>query len=328
MTESFILVGGSGFLGQTVAHQLRVEGVSAHLIDTTPPGAALADLPFHEADIRSRERLDALKTALPRGALWVNMAARQYHLPVPPRNRLAWFCETNLHGARNVLRLALELGATGLIQFSTDMVYGVPSEVPVRESHPLRPIAEYGESKRQMESTIMDLARRSGPNVTVFRPRLIMGPGRLGVFVKLFRLIAANLPVPLIGRGDNHYQMVSVEDCARAVLLAARAGVPNDIFNLGSVPDKPVHSLLSGLIDGVGSRSLLLRTPAPIVRRVLGLAGRFGLEPLYREQYLLADKACVVDTSKAERLLAWSATETDSDMLLAAFASWKQSRYR
>ncbi len=32
-----------------------------------------------------------------------------------------------------------------------------------------------------------------------FPPRLIIGPGRLGILEKLFKLINYNLPVPMIG---------------------------------------------------------------------------------------------------------------------------------
>jgi nucleoside-diphosphate-sugar epimerase len=55
-------------------------------------------------------------------------------------------------------------------------------------------------------------ASAEGIDATIFRPRLITGPGRLGILERLFRLIRAGLPVPLIGGGNNRYQMVSVQD--------------------------------------------------------------------------------------------------------------------
>jgi dTDP-glucose 4,6-dehydratase len=70
--------------------------------------------------------------------------------------------------------------------------------------------------------------------ISIFRPRLIIGPGRLGILSKLFTLIDANLPVPMIGSGRNPYQFISVFDCAEAARLAWRAGVPNEAYNLGS----------------------------------------------------------------------------------------------
>ena len=69
-------------------------------------------------------------------------------------------------------------------------------------------------------------------NISLFRPRLIIGPGRLGILEKLFKLIDWNLPVPMIGSGRNPYQFISVFDCAEAARLAWKAGVPNEAHSL------------------------------------------------------------------------------------------------
>jgi dTDP-glucose 4,6-dehydratase len=60
-------------------------------------------------------------------------------------------------------------------------------------------------------------------NISMFRPRLIIGPGRLGILEKLFKLIDMNLPVPMIGSGKNPYQFISVFDCAEACAPAWKA---------------------------------------------------------------------------------------------------------
>jgi dTDP-glucose 4,6-dehydratase len=82
-------------------------------------------------------------------------------------------------------------------------------------------------------------------NATIFRPRLIAGAGRLGILVKLFELIRRGLPVPMIGNGTNRYQMVAVEDCVSAALLAVE-GCPTGPFNLGSDAPPMVRDLLGG----------------------------------------------------------------------------------
>lgn len=66
--------------------------------------------------------------------------------------------------------------------------------------------------------------RAKGFKISIFRPRLIIGPGRLGILVKLFKLIDLNLPVPMIGGGNNPYQFISVFDCASACVAAWKAG--------------------------------------------------------------------------------------------------------
>ena len=64
-----------------------------------------------------------------------------------------------------------------------------------------------------------------GLDLTIFRPRTILGHGRLGIFAPLFNWIAEGKDVFVLGRGDNHYQFVRAEDLAEAcVLAAARPG--------------------------------------------------------------------------------------------------------
>jgi nucleoside-diphosphate-sugar epimerase len=108
-------------------------------------------------------------------------------------------------------------------------------------------------------------------NISLFRPRLIIGPGRLGILEKLFKLIDWNLPVPMIGSGRNPYQFISVFDCAEAARLAWKAGVPNEAYNLGSLNPPPVRKLLGDLIKHAGSKSILVPTPGWAVKRTLDL---------------------------------------------------------
>ena len=65
------------------------------------------------------------------------------------------------------------------------MVYGSPKKTPVVENSTLVPLGPYGFSKFYSEE-LCRRYRRKGMNITIFRPRLISGPGRLGVFQKLF----------------------------------------------------------------------------------------------------------------------------------------------
>ena len=121
-----------------------------------------------------------------------------------------------------------------MIFFSTDMVYGKPQYLPMKEAHPLCPFGDYGKSKKVAED-ICQKYRINGYNISIFRPRLIISKGCLGILKKVFYLIRCNLPVYMIEIGKNCYQMISVYDCAHAALLAIKHGLPNKVYNLGSI---------------------------------------------------------------------------------------------
>ncbi|MDA8007846.1 MAG: NAD(P)-dependent oxidoreductase [Gammaproteobacteria bacterium] len=330
MNGDCIVFGGAGFLGGEVARQLLEAGaevVVADLPAATERAAAQftgRKIRYENCDVRDRESMLRLARRCPRGAWVVNLAVRQYANAPPRRGRLRWISEVNVDGALNVCHFARESGAAGLVQFSTDMVYGAPRELPVGEDHPFAPIGEYGASKARMEREVRAFARANDLPATFFRPRLITGAGRLGIFEKLFKLIRRNLPVPLIGAGKNHYQMIALRDCAAAVPLALAAGCPNAAYNLGSEPSLCVRDLLRQLCREVGSKSPLLPTPAPLARVALRALAVAGAELLYPEQYHLADKHIIVDTARARRDLNWKPLHDDLSMMIAAYEHWRK----
>jgi nucleoside-diphosphate-sugar epimerase len=288
--------------------------------DVTSPardfGAAVRFVPVEVRDPTSLDRL-----GLGPDDIVYHLAARQYHLPVPRWGRTVFFEKVNCQGTTNLLSYAEQHGCGRVVYFSTDMVYGFPQELPITTSHPRRPLGPYGQSKLKAEQ-LCEAYRNKGMRITVFRPRLIVGPGRFGVLTKLFRLIRASLPVPLIGDGSNHYRMVSVRDCVSAVQCAIERDCPNEAYNLGSQNPPTVHELLGELIRQVGSRSILVATPGRLTKTALDVLDRCGLPLLYKEQFAIADKNYLVDISKAQRELGWSPIDTDRDMLQQAYEEY------
>lgn len=316
-----IIIGGDGFVGRHLAADLHALGQKTVIADIHQSADPIYQtVPFVRMDITDPASFEALD--LRRDDAVYNMAARMLS-PIPPRRqRRDFFWPVNTDGVAHLLRFMAERGCTRLVHFTTDMVYGHSKTIPQTEDHPTEPLGPYGESKLVTEDFCRDYRGR-GMSISVFRPRLIIGPGRLGILVKLFRLVDAGLPVPMIGSGRNPYQFVSVYDCASAAICAWKAGFPNAEYNIGSDDPPPVRDLLRRLIREAGSRSILLPTPAWAVKAALGLLDRMNLPLMDPEQYLIADEYCVLDCSKAKRELGWVPKYRDDDMLLAAYREYR-----
>jgi dTDP-glucose 4,6-dehydratase len=244
-----------------------------------------------------------------------HLAARQFADAVPRTGRDEWFAAVNVVGTREVLAAMQRGGTHKLVFFSTDMTYGVPQTTPVLPTHPQNALGPYGGSKIAAEALI----RASGLSATIFRPRLITGPGRLGILSKLFRLIRAGLPVPMIGSGRNRYQMVSVEDCARAAMRAVERRCPPGPFNLGSATPPTTRGLMGAVIKHAGSRSVLLPLPAPPLKLVLAALDSCGATLLFPEQYGIADRDCLLDTTSTRTELDWEPSIDDVDAMTGAY---------
>jgi dTDP-glucose 4,6-dehydratase len=318
------IIGGDGFVGRQLAADLLAQGETVVVADIARDHLKPhPNLTFVPIDIRRRETLDALDFG-PEDAVY-NMAAKMLSPIQIRRNRHEFFWPVNFHGVQNLLDRMEKAGARRLVQFTTDMIYGHTHDIPKPESARKAPLGEYGKSKLATEELCFK-ARERGFNITIFRPRLIIGPGRLGILVKLFKLIDMNLPVPLIGSGKNPYQFISVFDCASAAAAAWRGGFPNKEYNLGSDEPPPIKRLLGDLIAEAGSRSILVPTPASLVKLTLTALDAINLPVMDPEQYLIADETCILDTSALKRDLGWKPMHRDEDMLKAAYREYRTGK--
>ncbi len=307
------IFGGCGFVGRYLAQALRERKDEVVICDI------VATAPDINVDIRDKQAL--AKLPISKDDIVINMAANQYHTKVP-KEREQYFRSVNTEGTRNLLEVIYDKGCRNYIMFSTDMTYGKPQYLPVDTQHPQNPFGPYGKSKCEAEQICRDF-RDCGMNITIFRPRMIMGPGRAGILLKLFKLIDLNLPVPTIGNGHNHYQMISVFDCVSAVLCAIEKGIPNKEFNLGSENAPDVRALLQNTIKQAGKHSFVIPTPGKIVKAVLRLLDNVGLTLMYPEQFMIADEEYILDITETKKDLAWQPRYNDADMLADAYKMYK-----
>lgn len=320
-----ILVGGDGFVGRYIARDLMKRGERVLICDINK-----SDIPIYPqaehmfVDITDLAQVRTIP--IEPDDIVYGLAAVLLHPIVKRKERHDYFFSVDFDGARHVVDVAMDKGCSKVIQFSTDMVYGrMQMPAPLPEHHPRVPIGEYADSKKAIEDYC--IAKRSeGLDVSIFRPRLIIGPGRLGILTNLFKLIQRGLPVPLIGSGNNRYQMISVFDCASAAIASADRGVVNSEFNLGSTTPPRVKELLKEVIKLADSRSFLLPTPAPLVKMALRFLDWINMPLLVPEQFEIADSDYVIDVSNLERRLDFVPRYTDRDMFLRAYSDFTEGR--
>lgn len=316
-----IIFGGDGFVGRHLAPKLLAEGqevIVADVMKSNLPHYGKAR--FVHTDVT--DPASVFNVGIKADDMVYNLSAKMLS-PIQVRaRRHDFFWPVNYHGTENIMLAMGQANASRLVHFTTDMIYGHTVAHPMTEEHPVAPLGEYGLSKLKTEELAAEWRTR-GMNISLFRPRLIIGPGRLGILEKLFKLIDWNLPVPMIGSGKNPYQFISVFDCAEAARLAWKANVPNEAYNLGSLNPPPVRKLLGDLVKHAGSKSILAPTPAWAVKRTLDLFDIMNMPIMDPEQYLIADEMCVLDVSKGKRDLNWVPQYRDEDMLIAAYREYR-----
>jgi dTDP-glucose 4,6-dehydratase len=319
-----IIFGGDGFVGRHLAPKLLADGHEVVVADIARGDFAHYRSVRHvHCDVTDRASVEGVGICA--DDMVYNLSAKMLS-PIQVRSkRHEFFFPVNYHGTVQIVEAMAKAGARKLVHFTTDMIYGHTVKSPMTEDHPVAPLGEYGLSKLKTEELAAEWRER-GMNISLFRPRLIIGPGRLGILEKLFKLIDWNLPVPMIGSGRNPYQFISVFDCAEAARLAFNSGVPNEAYNLGSLNPPPVKKLLGDLIKFAGSKSILVPTPGWAVKRTLDLLDFLNMPIMDPEQYLIADEECLLDVSKGKRDLGWVPQYRDEDMLIAAYREYRAKK--
>jgi dTDP-glucose 4,6-dehydratase len=319
-----VIFGGDGFVGRHLAPKLLADGAEVVVADIVKSDLKhYRSARFVKCDVTDAASVEAV--GLKADDMVYNLSAKMLS-PIQTRaKRHDFFFPVNYYGTLHIIEAMDAVGAAKLVHFTTDMIYGHTVVTPMTEDHPVAPLGEYGLSKQMTEELAAEWRKR-GMQISLFRPRLIIGPGRLGILEKLFKLIDMSLPVPMIGSGKNPYQFISVFDCAEAARAAWKAGVPDEAYNLGSLNPPPVRKLLGDLIKHAGSKSLLIPTPGWAVKRTLDLFDLMNMPIMDPEQYLIADEECVLDVSKAKRQLGWVPKYRDEDMLIAAYSEYRAKR--
>ena len=319
----FIVTGGSGFVGNYLIKRLNSisPNCEIHNLDLKPSDLSLTNLINHEVDLTKLASISKFKFI--KEDYIFHLAARIFTEDVPKRSlRSNWFESINVKGTSNLIEMMERDNASQIAFLSTDMVYGFPKETPIKVNHPLKPNGAYGLSKVKAEKLITSFGSKASNRSLIFRPRMIMGPGRMGILNKLFFLIKNNFPVPMIGTGKNRYQFISVYDCVEALIKFIEIKESHGIYNLGSENPPSVRNLLKFLIKEVNSSSLLFPTWGAPVKKILELMDVLNLTLIYPEQFLIADREYVLDTDFLNSDLNFSPKYKDEDMILEAYKNF------
>lgn len=311
-----LVTGGSGYFGCLLVDHLRRRGDRVRVLDLVDVEDRPADVEFVRGDVRDA---DVVRRAC-RGVDVVHHNVAQ----VPLAKDRALFETVNVGGTRVLLESCLAQGVGKVVHVSSSAVFGIPSSNPVDEAQEPRPREAYGRAKLRAER-VVDSYRDRGLDVTVVRPRTILGHGRLGIFQILFELIRRGRPIYVLGGGRNRYQFVHADDLAQACLAAGdRAG--SDLFHVGAERFGTMGGMLAALIahasTGSEIRSLPMG-PATLGMRVTSL---LGLSPLGPYHALMYGREMFFDVTRAKERLGWTSRFSNEEMICESYDDYVTNR--
>jgi nucleoside-diphosphate-sugar epimerase len=189
---------------------------------------------------------------------------------------------------------------------------------PLYEDSLLVPLGPYGEAKCEAEQVCRRM-RRQGLDVSIIRPKTFIGTGRLGVFQILFDWVESGVRIPVLGSGQNRYQLLEVTDLVQACWLANTARIKGDDYNVGASRFSTVSQDVGALCRHAGNGARVWPVWSEPAKVILRGMEAFNLSPLYKWVYETCDHDSFVDTSKIQKALRWKPRYSNAEMLCKTY---------
>lgn len=224
---------------------------------------------------------------------------------------------TGVDGTKLLLEIAKQKNVKRFIHISSTAVYGIPDHHPLYETDKLDGVGPYGKAKVNAEE-ICEKYRNDGMCVPVLRPKSFIGPERLGVFALLYDWAYTGHNFPMIGSGNNRYQLLDVEDLCEATYFTMTLAEEkvNDTFNIGAKEFTTMREDYQAVLDYAGHGKKIVGLPEKPIIRTLRLLEALKLSPLYKWVYETASKDSFVSIEKAEKVLGYSPKYSNKDALI------------
>lgn len=233
MSKTYLVTGGTGFLGQHLVRQLLASGHDVRVLSRSSDRALeRLGASFHKGSVlhpkQVRQAMEGVDGVF-------HLAGKVERDP----KRAHTLYTLHVTGTRNVLEVALELEPKPrLVLASTSGTVAVTRDgrtIPDDESEHVTEIVKdwpYYLSKVYAEKTASSLAQRKGLEVIQMRPTLLLGPGdhRLSSTKDVLNFIEGRVPITPSGG----LSFVDVRDTAEAFIAAMERGRPGACYLLGA----------------------------------------------------------------------------------------------
>ena len=162
------------------------------------------------------------------------------------------------------------------------------------------PADPYGISKYEAEEALREVGARTGLEVVILRPPLMVGRGVKGNLASLAGAIRRGWPLPFGAIMGNRRSLLDVRNLAEAIVVCAEhPRAAGEVFLVSDGVPLSTAELTRQIGRAVGRSPVLLPVPVALLRIVGRLTGtRAAVERL--------TGSLLIDDSKIRRLLVWA----------------------
>ncbi len=302
---NIFVTGATGFIGSHLVPILIKRG---HRVTCLVRDPARADVKLQGATLVQGDITDraSLRAAM-RGAERVFHLAAWYTVGVIDKRKMR---AINVEGTRNVLEVALELGAEKIVYTSTAGVFGNTRGKIVDETYRVDVAelsSEYERTKWQAHYAVAVPLQREGAPIVIVHPGIVVGPGDTSPLVRLYDFYLRRTPMMFGARSGGSW--AHVNDIAEGHALAMERGRVGEAYIIAGPSFTYRDAMLQWqAITGIPApRVWLPGWFAATFAQLMAVAERVGVRSTFSSEALrsLADSTWFVSAEKAKRELGW-----------------------
>ena len=247
-----VILGGGGFLGYHLCQALLTAGHRVRVFDR--PNLKRFSLPDNGGDAEWIEgdfvNQEDLEPAISGCDIIYHLVSTT--LPKSSNDNPVYDMETNVIGTLRLLELAKNNNKKIIFVSSGGTVYGIPEEVPIKESHPTNPICSYGIAKLAIEKYLQLYHHLYNLDYCIFRlanpfgerQKVTAAQGAIAVFL---HKALHDQTIEVWGDGTVVRDYVYVKDAIAPLVKAITYSGDCRIFNIGSGEGKSLNEVVAAI---------------------------------------------------------------------------------
>ncbi|HET6146780.1 MAG TPA: SDR family oxidoreductase [Polyangia bacterium] len=310
----YLVTGGAGFIGSSIARALVKRGDQVRIIDNFSSGRRENFADFaREVELIEADILDP--TALRRALQGVEVVYHEAAIPSVPKSMAEPIenHEANASGTLRVLHAAREAGVRRLVYAASSAAYGDAPELPKLETQPPAPISPYGASKLAGEYYLQVYAQAFGLETVSLRYFNVFGPRQdprseyAAVIPKFITAALAGQTPRIFGDGTQSRDFCHIDNIIEANFKAASAPavqVSGQVFNIACGVATDLNQVVAVIGDILGKK----------------------IEPRHEAERAGDIKHSYADISKARQRLGYTASVSFADGLRRTLDWYRSER--
>lgn len=286
----YLVTGGAGFIGSTLADKLSDLGNEVLVIDNLSTGKKAnlnSKATFFEYDICDFEKISPVFS----GVDGVFHLAAIPRIPLSIENPVGTF-SANVQGTVNVFKAAIDKGVKRVVFASSSSVYGNQNRLPLEESMIPTPVSPYGLQKlmgEQIAKMFVDYYKM--PIVclrffNVYGPRVDFTSDYSLLIGKFLKLKFENKPLTIFGDGEQTRGFCFVDDVVNGLVKAMESEKikGGETINIGQKDSYSVNYIakaIGGQVQHLDKRAgdlLATKADVSLAKHLLDWEPQVGIE--------------------------------------------------